>query len=230
MEKEIEVVKQEVVSIEEYAKKLVVASPQDYQQAHLAIAKVKELKSKWTSYWKPLKEKAYATWKDITGREKEVSDRMDSVIREVSQKALSWKQEQDRKAEEERRRLQAEAEEKARREKERLLKEAEKLKTPEKIQERIEQAEAVQVPVISVQREEVKVEGVITKKTWVAELVNMDELIASAKPGSVASSFLQFNQVVANQFAKATKGTVQVSGVKFVEVESFAHKTKKGGE
>ncbi len=230
MEKEIEVVKQEVVGIEEYAKKLVVATPQDYQEAHLIIGKVKELKGKWSSYWRPLKEKAYATWKDITGREKEVSDRMDKVIREVSQKALLWKQEQDRKAEEERRRLQAEAEEKARRERERLLKEAEKLKTPEKIQERIEQAEAVQVPVVSVQSEAVKVEGVISKKTWVAELVDMDELIASAKPGTVASSFLQFNQAVANQFAKATKGTVEVKGVKFVEIESFTHKTKKGGE
>lgn len=229
MEKEIEVVKEQVVGIEEYAKKLVVKTAEDYQQAHLTISKVKELKGKWNSYWRPLKEKAYATWKDITGREKEVSDRMDAVIKELSQKALNWKQEQERKEEEERRRLQAEAEERARRERERLLKKAEQIKTPEKKEALLEQAETIQTPIVSVQREEVKVEGVETREIWEAELVSMEELVANAKPNTTAFSLLAFDQQSANRLARATKGKIEVPGVRFVRKEIFTHKIK-GGE
>jgi len=223
MEK-IEVIEKQASGLVRWAETLQVKSAEEYKIAVEKISAIKALRKTWTDYWKPLKEKAYSAWQEVCKKEKQGTDILDRAKIIAEQKALSWKREEEARIEKERLRLQAEAEERARREKERLEKQAEKVKSPEKKEALIEQAQSVQVPIVSVQPDVPKVEGMTTRVVWKAELVSLDELIKAATPGSVAQTFLMFNQSVANNFARSTKGTVQVPGVKFYKEEILVNK------
>jgi len=215
MEQQIEVVKKEAAGLMAWANNLVVATADDYKGVVARLQDIKAIRKKWTDYWLPLKTTAHESWKGIVAKEKEGTDVCDAAKRTAKIKALTWKQEADRKAAEEQRKLQAEADERARKERERLEKEAAKLKTPEKQAERLEQAAAVEAPVVTVQSAAAEITGASGRKTWKAEVVDKAALIAAAVPGSVAESLLEVNQEAADSFAKSTKGSVAVPGVKF---------------
>jgi hypothetical protein len=215
-EQSIEIVKQEASKIMNWANGLVVSNAEEYR---LALEKVKEIKAarnRWISCWADLKAKTYSAWKEVVGNEKAGTDILDKAEEIAKQKADTWLQEEEGKAQEEQRRLQAIADENARKERERLEKQASKLKTPELKEERMAQAEMVEAPVIKVETPQA-VEGASVRKTWKARLVDMDALIASATPGSVAASLLQFNERAANSFASSTKGNVKINGVECYE-------------
>jgi len=194
-----------------------VANAEDYKST---LTRAKDIKSKWmfwVSYWKPLKEKARSVHTDICSKEKVGVDIFKEAYDLAKLKADNWLQGEERKAEAERRRLQAKADEDARRERERLEKEAGKLKTPELKQQRLEQAAAVEAPVVTVTPPIEKVEGVSVRKVWIARLVDMDKLIAAAVPGSVAASLLEYCEPVGNAYARRTQGKVVVPGLEFFE-------------
>ena len=221
-EKEMEVVRKEVVGFVQQAQGLTVVTKEDYQLAVLLRNRIKEARGRWVSYWKPVKDSAYATWKGLCAKENEGTVVCDNAVQVVDGKALPWKAEADRKIAEEQARIQAIASEKARRERERLEKEAEKLKSPELKAARLEQAAAVVDPVISLESATAGVEGGGTRKLWQGTVVDMAALIAAAGPGTVAASFLEVNEKAVRAFAVSTKGKVAVSGVEFKEVVGFS--------
>ena len=216
----LERIKQEGNRVSMWAAGLVVSNAEEYKRAVEGLRGIKALRKQWVTFWAPMKEKAYGAWKEIVAKEKQGTDLFDKAENIVKMKAIAWKTDADRKAAEEQRRLQAEADEKARRERERLAREAARLKTPEKQAERLEQAAAVQAPVVTMQAE-TKLDGAHTRTIWRARLVNESDLIAAAKPGTVAASFLSFNQKAADAFARSTKGAVSVPGVEFIEEKSM---------
>jgi Skp family chaperone for outer membrane proteins len=221
-EKELEVVRSEAANVVQWANQLVVSTVEDYKGVVARLQDIKAIRSKWVAYWAPLKEKAHGAWKEIVQKEKEGTDVCDNAERTAKNKALAWKQEADRKAAEEQRKLQAVADEKARKERERLEKAAEKLKTPELKEARLEEAATVEAPVITVAPPTLDIAGQSSRKTWKGEVVDMAALIAAAGPGTVAASFLQVNEKTLRAFAISTKGKVAVAGVKFTEVESLS--------
>lgn len=220
---EVEIVKKEAAAITVWANNLTVASNEDYKNAYAQIAVIKNVRKRWSDYWLPLRDKAYATYKEVLGRLQEGTKTCDAAERRAKKIADDWRYEQERKAEEEQRRLQAIADEKARREKERLEKEAAKLKTPEKKAERLEQAAEVIAPTITVAKP-VEVKGVSVRITTKARLVDMSALIAAATPGSTAASLLEFNERAANAFARSTKGKVAIPGIEFYQDRSSSVK------
>jgi hypothetical protein len=221
MAQEIEMLKQETNSIANWANGLFVSSKEEYQMAYARVKEIKRIRAKWVAYWGPVKTKAHAAWKEVVSREKAVADLCDAAERMAKDKADAWFAEQQRIAAEEQRRLQAIADEKARKERERLEKEALKLKTPELREERLAQAAEVEAPIITVEAPE-QVEGVSTRTIWKARVVDMAALIDGAKPGTVAASFLMVNQQVADSFARATKNSVPVPGVEFIQERGVA--------
>ena len=205
-----------------WAQTIVVETKVDADSAMIRLSELKGIRQKWCAYWKPLKEAAKAAHSAICGKENEGTAIIDDAERIVKGKVLAWQQAERVKAEESQRKAQAAADEAARRERERLEKEAAKLKTPEKKQERMEQAAAVVAPVITVQAPVVDAACTGTRKTYKAEVADMAALIAAAVPGSIAASFLSFDQKAADAFARATKGKTPVVGVRFREVESLS--------
>ena len=199
-----------------------VLNSDDRALALSTLKQVKEKRSAIVAFFEPMKTAAHAAWKKIVAAEKEWTDKCDAVESSVKRVVLAYDDEQAKILAREQARLQAEADEAARKERERLKKEAARLKTPEKREERLAQAASVAAPVIQVAAPE-KMEGVSTRKVWSAQIVSMADLVKAAASGNeLAMSFLCFNQSAAAATARATKGAVTVPGVKFVESGSLA--------
>jgi len=123
-------------------------------------------------------------------------------------------------------RINAEAEEQARRDRARLEKEAARLKTPERKQERLEMAAAIIPVAATVQSAPARVAGEVHSSTWKAELLSLGELLEAAVTNELALSFVAFDQSAADKLARATKGAVNVPGVRFVESKSISYRSK----
>ena len=205
-----------------WAQSLTVATSDDANSAMSKLSEIKRIRKSVCDWFAPMKKAASEAHKAIVSREKEITDVADEAERVVKDKVLAWQQEQQRLAAAEQARLQAEADEKARRERERLEKEAAKLKTPELRQERLEQAASIVAPVVTIAAPVATAAGTSTRKTWRAELVDIGKLIEAAPGNATAASLLVFNEQAANAFARATKGNVAIPGVKFVEVENLS--------
>jgi len=174
---------------------------------------IKARRSDVVTFFRDTKDKAHATWKAVVGQEKGFTDRLDGAERKIKQAVITYDREQEAIRQAEQRQLQAVADEAARKERERLEKKAEKLKTPEKREALIEQAAMVIAPVIQVALAAPKVQGVSTRKTWKAEVIDV---------ALVPREFMTVNQVALDAYARATKGAMQVAGVRFFEQESMA--------
>ena len=205
-----------------WATALRILNNDDRALALSTLKQVKEKRSAIVAFFEPMKTAAHAAWKKVVSSEKEWTDKCDAVEQAVKRVVIAFDDEQAKIRAREQARLQAEADEAARKERERLEKEAAKLKTPEKREERLAQAAAVAAPVIQVAAPE-KVEGVSARKVWSAQIIDMKDLVKAAAGGNeLAMSFLSFNQSAASATARATKGAVNVPGVKFVESASLA--------
>jgi len=214
MTEQIEVIKKETDNMLLWAEGLLVETAEDYKSAFEKIGEIKNLRSKWLSYWNKAKTEAYNAWKTIVGMEKKGLTICDSAELTAKQKADSWRIVQEAKAAEEQRRLQAEEDRKARVEKEHLEKEAAKLKTPEKKAAKLEEAAEVIAPTVTIAKP-VEAEGVSVRITTKARLISLPDLIAAAGPGTIASTLLEFNEKAANSFARGSSGKIPVPGVEF---------------
>jgi len=130
----------------------------------------------------------------------------------IRNKVLQWQEVERKKAEELQRKLQAEADEKARRERARLEAEAAKLKTPEKREERLEQAAAVVAPVVHVEQPKVGMRGVA--RVWKVMAVDQDAFYAALATDKSLRGYVEVDQV-RMQRAKAANPAIEIPGVKF---------------
>lgn len=217
----------EASTIRAWAQALVVASKQDADEAADRVRTLKGIRQRWVEFWAEPKKAAAAAHKSICGKEKTGLDVIDSATSIAGQKLTIWIQAERQKAEAAQRLAQAEADRRARLERERLEAQAAKARTPEKAAALAEQAAQVQAVQVDVPAATVDSALAGTRKTWKAELVDIQQVIAAATPGTLAAGFLMFNEKVANAFARDTKGSVKVPGVRFFEVETMAFKTSK---
>ncbi len=130
----------EVERYDSLAKSIIVKTPEQRTEVYDAIKEAKNTKARIIAFFKDSKEKAHSAWKAIVSNEKSFTDRLDA-FEAAGKKAISqYDVEVSRKAEEERRRLQAIEDERARKERDRLAAEAEKKRKAE--QDARERAEA----------------------------------------------------------------------------------------
>jgi hypothetical protein len=180
----------------------------------LALCKaIKTRRSEVVSFFADTKNKAHAAWKAIVAQEKSFTDRLDDAEKKIKRAVMDYDREQEAIRQAEQRRLQAEADEAARRERERLEKQAAKLKTEARREAVLEQAAQVVAPVVQVAAAAPKVEGVSVRKIWKARVVDV---------AKVPREFMVVNDRALDSYAKATKGAVQVAGVEFYQDESMA--------
>lgn len=143
----------------------------------------------------------------VIGRFKVVDD----AARTVKQKITAWQQDEERKAEEERQRLQAKLDEEARRERERLLKESEKLKTPELKEHRIEQANAVVATQVHVPAPAPVVRAM---KRWFVKSVDPVAFVKAAANDNSLLGYITIDQTKLAR-AKAANSMIEIPGVVF---------------
>lgn len=212
-ETNIEVIKAEVMPVAIDAAAMVVTNAEQYAVASEFLKTIKGAQKKVVDFFAPMKQKAHEAHKAITQQESATLKPLQDAETSLKRNLLTFYNEQERIRIEAQRKLQAEADEAARKERERLEREASKLKTPELKAERLEQAASVIAPVVSVASVAPVVSGQSIRKTWTAKVVNLE---------LVPREWLVVNEKALDAFAKATKGAVKVAGVEFVEVSSLA--------
>ena len=129
---------------------------------------------------------------------------------------IDYTSEQERLAEEERKRLQAIADKEAERQKKLLEKKIERAEASgktEKVEELIQQKEEVKPIVAEVTPKVEKPSGVSFREKWSAEVIDAN---------LVPREYLMVNQQLLDKVAGATKGSLSIPGVKFVSEKVLA--------
>ena len=209
----VEVIRSEVAPVVMNAAAMVVTNPAEYTVASDFLKTIKGAQSKVVAFFAPMKQKAHEAHKAITTQESAMLKPLYDAENALKRNMLTFYAEQERIRIDAQRKLQAEADEAARKERERLEREAAKLKTPELREQRLEQAAAVIAPVVQVASVAPVVSGQSVRKTWTAKVVDVSQ---------VPREWMVVNEKALDSFAKATKGAVKVPGVEFVEVASLA--------
>jgi hypothetical protein len=154
-----------------------------------------------------LKEFLYTAWKCFTGGSARIVDPLEAAAKDVKTKCIAFDKAQEAKAAAEQSRLQAESDARAEAERRRLEKAAEKIKSPELKQERLEAAAAV-VPVVV--RVAPPAASVKTQKRWV---VRSCDLAALGIPANIAGYF-KIELHPDGRFRSATLSAENLAGAK----------------
>ena len=218
----------EVSGVTQFATELVVRTQEDSDGAQGLLKEIKIRAKKVESFFAEMKQSTYDAWKSVVAKEKAFLDPLSAAERTIKQKVVTFEGEAQRKRDEDARLAQAQAEAKARKEREDLEKRAEKARESGKI-ERAEalkaQAEEVVAQPVFTPPEPVKVAGTAFKKTWVAEVTDLPMLLKSISEGRAPLGIISINQSALNAYAKGTKGTMTVLGLKFSERTDMAVRT-----
>jgi len=217
--------RQEVSPVVTKAYSIVVQNAQQYSGAAEFLKMVKDAQKKVKEYFEPMKTNAYQAWKEICAKENQMLEPLGKAEAEVKTKMLTFQREEEERRIAEQRRLQAIADEKARKERERLQKEAEKLKTPELKEKRMAEAESVIAPVIQVQPETPKIDGISTRSIWKAEVISKIDFVKAAINDQNLLALLEIDLAKLNKIAQATKGQISYPGIRFYEETIMASRS-----
>lgn len=213
MNQELEI-KKEVEPILATASSIKITNKNELQFASEFLRNIKTAQKKIKEYWNPLKKKAYEAWKQITAKENEMLKPLENAERNIKQKIAKFEFEERQRIEEEKRKLQAKLEAQARKERERLLKKADKLKTPELKEKLLEEAEQIEAPEIHIEAD-LKVEGISYKTIWKAKVIDKKTFVEAALKDENLLSFVLIDEKKLNKIAQATKGQLNYPGIKF---------------
>lgn len=214
MNNELKIIEKESNDLVTQAKNIIIKTQEHYINTAEILKRIKAFKLKVKAYWKPMKDKANATHKDICTKENEQMGPAADVEKVVNNKLAVWDDEQDRK----RRLAQAKLDEKARKEREKLEAKAEKEEAKgntEKAEEFKEQAEEKEFAVPVAPSTAPKVDGLVKKVTWkaiVTDVTKLPEEYTITTP----------NMPMLNAVARSTKGTIKLPGVEFFAEKSFS--------
>jgi len=230
-ESSVEIMRKQLSPVLQRAKSLVIRTATDRGDAKVFLVNVKKAQEQVHMRFDPTVDKAHKAWKEAVALRASFLKPLEEAETHVKRLIASWDQEQERLRLEEERRLQALADEAARKERERLEREAARIKTPERREAKLEQAASIVAPVITISAPE-KPKGEATRKLWRARLTDKAVLIAAAAQGNeLAATCLSFDQTAANKMASATKGSVPIPGVEFYcETVLAVSRYENGGE
>ena len=196
---------QGIIKAEAFSGGLAITDHASRDHAMSGLKAVKVWQKKVTAWFKPTIDAAHAAHKAVVAQKRSITDRLDVCETDIKRSINSYDHDQEQIRAKEQRRLQAIADETARKERERLLKRAAALKTPEKKEEAQEQAAEVAAPLVQVAAPE-KQKGESTSKKWKARITDEQ---------AVPREWLIINEKALNAFARSTKGKVPVAGVEF---------------
>ena len=153
--------------------------------------------------------------------EKSFLDKCDEAERIAKEKILSYKNEQDRIAEDERRRKQAALDEEARKQREAIEAKARRARSAESKEALREQAASITAPVVAAEQSVPQVDGATSRKTFVAEIEDvkafLDWVFANKRYDLVTP-----NLKTIDAYAKAMREKAEMPGVKFSPKETLA--------
>ena len=212
------------LTLAEEARLLAVTDQPSYELAAERLLAVADLRREIVAHHEPLKRSTHAAWQQILAAEKRLLDPVTDAERVYKSAIAAYEGEQ--------RRIEAEARAKA---------EAEVRRMAEEQREReIEQAEAegadlaevtamiaAPLPTIRPQGQQPAFQsarGITTATNWKGEVVSLELLVKAVAAGKATSSLVMANETAINQLARATRGTLEVPGIRF-----FSQATVRAG-
>ncbi len=177
-----------------------------------ATRKAKSIKAQVIELFREAKDYANKAHKKICSLEQLGTDRCDVIEREGKRAVTTWDDQQKVIREKERARKQAIEDAKTRKEQERLIKQAEKIKTPERSEALLEEAASLAAPVVQVAEPE-KNKGEVTKKNWKYRVKDINK---------VPKEWWILDDKSLSAFAKSTKGNKKIEGIEIYSESSLA--------
>lgn len=204
----------QVSLIEQKAESVVVDSDDGFAYAGELTKQVKQMQSKVTDYWEPMRKSTYDAYKSVTDHKKEMLDPLASAEKILKKKmgAYTMQKERERREREEELRRQAEAEmnrkleEAAKAESEGDAFGAEMAMTEAEVMENVATT-AVIKPSAPVMK------GVSTSKTW--KITKVDPATVPTHVQGVEIRPVDEKAVL--RLIKATKGAIKIPGITFEE-------------
>ncbi len=194
----------------------------NHEQYEAAVAELKAIKAKFNEVDGHRKELKKPLDEAVTKLQAFFRSPLDFLIRAESilkRKVLAYQQEQEII----RRKEQAKLDEAARKEQAKLAEQAAKAAAAGKVEKaELLQQRATTVVAHTVVREAPKVSGLSTRKTYSAEVTDLQALVKAVAEGRAPLSFLQANYTVLNQQARSLKTEFVCDGVKVIESDSLA--------
>lgn len=190
-----------------------IAGPEQYEELADAVKRLKVLEEEIKSTFADPKEKAWVAHKSICAAEAEKLVPVHEARQIGGRKLAAWNQEQERI----RRIREAEAQAKALKlEQDRRLAEATALeKAGQKLEAEKLLSAPIEAPMTLVQSETPEVDGLAFATSWKYEVIDFEALIRFVAADLKRWSFLlQPNKAELNRFAKATKNTTPIAGVR----------------
>lgn len=185
----------------------VVRNSESRETVIVAVRKAKSIRALIVKFFEKSKNLTHEAHKSVCADEKFGTDRCDVIEREGKRAVTTWDDQQKVIREKEQARLQAIEDARVRKEQERLIKQAEKIKTPERSEALMEEAASIVAPVVQVAEKE-KVKGESTRKIWKGRVID---------PSKVPDVFKVIDQKAIDNYAKATKGAIPQEGIQFYE-------------
>jgi hypothetical protein len=209
-------VEAELPALTAWARDLKVTTADEFTSAGEQLKGIKGAMKRVVDFFRPTKQAQDEAKRRILEAERKLLDPLTEAETLAKRAMLSFQQAEQKRADDERRRLQAEADERARREREALEKKAAAAKKPETKEKYIEAAAAVApAPVVHVATVAPKVAGVATKKVWTFQITDA---------ALVPRDFLTIDEKKLGQYARAMKEGANVAGVRFYAEESLSSK------
>lgn len=207
--------KVQVPAIVTKAKTFSITSAPEYELGAELLKDIKAARAKADEFFDPGIKAAHEAHKIAVATKKRVTEQLDLAERDLKRTMLAYTAEQERIAEDERRKLQAIADEKARKEREALEAKARAAKKPETREKYAEAAAAVApAPVIHVAPAVPKVAGVTVRETWTFEVKDRQAFMEWAA-GAKRFDLLEPNEKMLGAIAKAQKEAASIPGIQF---------------
>jgi hypothetical protein len=211
------------LTLAEEARALKVTDQPSYDRAAERLLAVADLRREIIDHHAPMKRKAHEAWQAVIAAEKRLLDPILAAQGIYKAGIAAYEAEQ--------RRLEAEARAKA---------EAAARRAAEEAREReLEQAEAegadaeeitamINAPLVvahaTVEPTFQPTKGVSLAATWKGEVTSLDQLVRAIAAGKANIGMVMPNEVAINQLARATRGTLQIPGIRF-----FSQSTVRAG-
>jgi hypothetical protein len=211
------------LTLAEQASALEVTDQPSYELAAERLLAVADLRREIVAHHEPIKRAAHTAWQQVLAAEKRLLDPVADAERIYKAGIASYEAEQ--------RRIEAEARAKAETEARRLAEEQREREIEQAEAEGADLAEvtamiAAPLPAIRPQSQPMfqSARGISTATNWKGEVVSLEKLVAAVAAGRANIALVMANETAINQLARATRGTLEVPGIRF-----FSQSTVRAG-
>jgi hypothetical protein len=202
------------LTLVERAKALKIVDQKSYERAAQHLLGVTALRREIEQHHGPLKRAAHAAWQRVIEAERKLLDPI-AQAEAIYKRSIAGYQGEQRRVEDERR-AQAEAAARRQAEKERELQieqAEEQGADAEEIESMINEPLVVARPRVEPAFQAAK--GVNVATIWKGEVTSLEKLVKAIAAGQASISLVVANEPAINGLARATRGTLQVPGVRF---------------